>query len=268
MILGANLETNKHPDDIQALVNAGAKLVRWQVHTSPQFTLDMAIDELIAETKIPLKVVVLFLPADQLLSAWIKVATRLKGLPGIYGYDLINEPHMPRSRLKKLIQKLVTAIRAIDPSARIIASPKFGTARELSRMKPIKGVDIYTAHLYAPHRYTHQGVEPRFPYPREMTTKDREEMSKDVARVVKWQKKYHKPIFIGEFSAARWAPRCGEWLEFVIGYFKVNNWNACYHSFRNYHAWDVEKSASLTDGNEPRLVTDRFEILKSYWNEG
>ncbi len=70
---------------------------------------------------------------------------------------------------------------------------------------------VYSVHLHQPHRFTHQGVYDNptgIDYPGEVdgAHRDRDALRRVLQPVIDYQRDRGVQIYIGEFSAIRWAP--------------------------------------------------------------
>lgn len=210
---------------------------------------------------------------------WAKVARKFKGNPVVAGYELINEPVVPRDRnrpsffgrLSKSIDgvvdgpdnnvdqwrefstKLIQAIRNEDPESVIIFEPSpWAAARGFPSLTPLPFQRIvYCFHFYEPYALTHQGLYENhavMPYPNEAWSRSR--LSKEMEPVRAFARKYKVPIFVGEFSIVRWAPgdSAVRYLSDLIELFEAEKWNWMYHGFREYEGWDPELNSALPKG--------------------
>jgi hypothetical protein len=208
-----------------------------------------------------------------------KIAHRFKGNSAVAGYDLINEPVIPRDRnhppsadrptksidgvaerqgqnanlWRDLATKMIQAIRNEDPESVVVFEPSpWGATRGFVGLTPLPFPRIvYSFHFYDPHELTHQGLyENRaiLTYPNEAAHLFR--LSKTMEPVREFSRKYGMPIFVGEFSIVRWAPgdSVTRYLSDVIDLFEAENWNWAYHSFREYEGWDPELDSELPKG--------------------
>jgi hypothetical protein len=66
-------------------------------------------------------------------------------------------------------------------------------------------------------------------------------------------RKYKLPIYVGEFSCVRSAPgdSAYRWTKDVVELFEAEGWSWTFHSFRGYHGWDQELSASTPKPEGP-----------------
>lgn len=221
---------------------------------------------------------------------WRDIAERL--LPyrdHIYGYDLYNEP-LDRSQLPRgprewppMAEKIIEAIREVDTETWIIYEPgPGGLWTNFIGLEPLDDPKvIYSCHFYVPHTYTHQGVwaasleeglkQIGIDYPGSIDGKlySRRLLESELWPVVYFQRKHNVPIFVGEFSVVRWAPKEGavQWLTDVIDIFESHGWSWCYHAFREWHGWSLEhdETYALHDaGVSPTNVeTERAKLIKA-----
>ena len=208
--------------------------------------------------------------ADAYVETWRRIATRFSGHPALYGYDLVNEPKQvafaPESYWD-IQRRAAEAIRKIDPATPIVvesnvsASP---TAFAYLRPLPMDNL-IYQLHLYAPGDYTHQGVgralkkEGRpLVWPDPSRGWDIEYLRRVLEPVRDFQRRHGARIYVGEFSAAAWAPGADVYLRDCISLFEEYGWDWTYHAFREWGPWSVENETaapgrpSVPAANTPR----------------
>ena len=195
---------------------------------------------------------------------WAAIAAKYKGNPVIAGYDLINEPLMPKDRYPPVgppvdywtpfAIQIIQAIRAEDPASVIVFEPSpWGLSKGLSSLTPLPFERIvYSFHFYDPHPLTHQGLyqyQDVLSYPNAVTT--RATLSQDMEPAREFARKYSVPIYVGEFSMVRWAPGDStvRYLTDVIELIEAEGWNWSYHAFREYEGWDAE-----IDLSQPRYL--------------
>ncbi|WP_043588602.1 glycoside hydrolase family 5 protein [Geminisphaera colitermitum] len=200
--------------------------------------------------------------ADEFVAIWETIVRRHKDHPALYAYDLVNEPvqYMPSPAgvddWYALQVRAAHAIRAIDPKTPIMFETEyFDSPWAFAWLKPVDLPNIiYQAHVYFPHTYTHQGVKTdqgladgknyaagqRYPGVISGTHYDKESLRKHVQPIRDFQLATGAPIFIGEFSAARWAPGAAQYIDDCISLFEEYGWDWTYHAFRESTIWDVE----------------------------
>jgi hypothetical protein len=215
------------------------------------------------------------------LEVWDHIARRYKNANAVWGYDLFNEPiqGVPAEGLMDW-QELATAaakrIRAIDPNRAIIVEPDPGGPPEgLDFLQPIDvpGV-VYSVHMYVPHQFTHQGVfglPTGLKYPGEVAGRrwDKDALRAALRPVVEFQRDYGAHVFIGEFSAIRWAPdnSAYRYLKDLIDIFEENGWDWTYHAFREWDGWSVEHGDDPKDRSPSKTRTDREKLLRSWFEK-
>ena len=191
--------------------------------------------------------------ADAFVETWRCIARRFRGHPAIYGYDLVNEPEhrmpVPFSYWE-LQRRAAEAIRAIDPDTAIIVESNLSDNAEAYRYLSPLAMDnvIYQVHLYKPYEYTHQGVGGNplsdssgpFSYPSASRGWTHELIREVLAPVLAFQQKHRCRIFVGEFSAAAWAPGADLWLRDCIDIFEECGWDWTYLSFRGSGIFSIE----------------------------
>ena len=202
--------------------------------------------------------------ADAFVETWLRIVSRVKGHPAIYGYDLINEPKQTTFApitYWEVQRRAAEAIRAIDPDTAIVvesnmaASP--GTFRYLSPLA-MDNV-IYQIHVYGPMAFTHQGVAsnmrkqkgqiPFWPDPSQGWTRDY--LRKAVKQARLFQEKHKCRIYVGEFSAVGYAPGADQWIRDAISVFEEYGWDWTYHAFREWAGWSVEHEADNPNAEHP-----------------
>jgi hypothetical protein len=200
------------------------------------------------------------------LRFWTDVARRLKPRAGhIWGYDLYNEP-LDRSQLPwpprewwPLAAKIIQAVREIDRDVWFIYEPgPGGMSRGFQGLEPLPDTRvIYSVHDYYPGAFTHQGIsnvggfdqtdvgrirKVNYPPVSEGATLDRTEWRRRIAPVVEFRKKWRVPLYVGEFSVIRWAPKedAVRWLKEAVACYEEFGWSWTYHAFREFHGWSLE----------------------------
>ncbi len=228
---------------------------------------------------------------EDFIGYWEQIATRFKDHPALYAYDLMNEP-VQRSESPEGVDnwyelqvRTAKAIREIDPKTLItIESDDWCNPGGYLTLEPIElpGI-IYQVHSYWPGGFTHQGIftdqgiakdvdskESAVTYPGIIGGQfvDKEALRKSLQPVRDFQLAYDVPIYVGEFSAVRWAPGAAQFLDDLISIFEEYGWDWSYHAFREYGGWSVEHENLPYDrdhhvkASEP---TDRQEVLMKWF---
>ena len=196
----------------------------------------------------------------------------------VWGYDLVNEPCEGTVGEGCLDwQALATAtakrVRAIDPEHAIVIEPSpWGGPEAIENLDPIPvpGV-VYSVHFYLPHKFTHQGVYENptgLAYPGTIDGQrwDKERLRRAWQPVVDFQRATGTHIYIGEFSAIRWAPdgSAQRWLRDVIDLMEEQEWDWAYHAFREWDGWSVEHGPDKGDRKRSATRTDREQLLRDW----
>ena len=212
---------------------------------------------------------------DAFIDTWRRIATRCAPIvqmigPVIYGYDLVNEPHQrgPVQYDYWTVQRLAAeAVREIDPDTPIIVESDLADRAWAFRYLSPLAMDnvIYQCHMYEPSVYTHQGIfgpppgpgGTFLPWPGRYGEQiwDKETIRRELEPVVEFQRRHKCKIYVGEFSAAAWAPGAENYLRDCIDLFEERGWDWTYHAFREAPVWDVEKTA-LPDGTSAPAETE------------
>lgn len=190
---------------------------------------------------------------DEYVAIWKEIANRYKDNAAVWGYDVANEPQDGLvgngcQDWPTLASVVTHEIRAIDKDHPIIVEARGGDVGSLLRFKTIDvpGL-VYSFHMYIPHSFTHQNISGRkkiVHYPGRVGLKwwDKDALKKVLDGVRLWQQVNNTQIYVGEFSAIRWAPddEAYTYLKDCIDLFEEYQWSWCYHAFREYHGWSVE----------------------------
>ncbi len=218
---------------------------------------------------------------DCFLEVWRKIAKHYRGNTQIWGYDLVNEPveGMVAEGVMDwhaLATKTAHEVRAIDPDHAIIIEPApWGSPASLEFFEPIEVEDVvYSVHMYQPHPFTHQGVYDApvgLRYPGEIDGRywDKGALGKVLKPAIDYQRDYGVHIYIGEFSAIRWAPGTSacNYLRDVIEIMEENDWDWAYHAFREWDGWSVEHGPDRKDRSRAEQPTDRQKLLMSWFEK-
>jgi len=215
---------------------------------------------------------------DHYVALWEKIARRYQANPAVWGYDLVNEPVQNRPSPEGVPDYLGTqvraakAIRAIDPRTAIfIEAAQWDSAAGFRDLDPVDVSNVvYQVHMYVPGEFTHQGVNnPRtgIAYPGEINgvTWDKERLRQELQPVREFQLAYNVHIYVGEFSAIRWAPGAVDYLRDCIDLFEEYGWDWTYHAYREWDGWSVEHSSDPEDHVPSAVPTDRQELLLSWF---
>ena len=213
---------------------------------------------------------------EKFVANWKGIARRYKDSKVVWGYDLVNEPMEYAvaedvADWQELAERTAKAIREIDPHhAIIVECPGGGNPWGFVRFNPIDVANVvYSAHMYLPHTFTHQGVyddwEKKYHYPGEIdgTAWDKAQLEAALKPVIDFQENYGVHMYIGEFSAIRWAPdnSAYRYLRDLIDIFEEHGWDWTHHAFREWNGWSVEHGPDRENTKRADVPTDRQQLL-------
>jgi endoglucanase len=219
---------------------------------------------------------------QKFLDVWKLLAKRYKGRKIIYAYDLINEPVDVRvhpGRLlawRELATEAIKQIRQIDPGKSIVFEPgPWGSCQGFDEMTPldVDGV-IYSFHMYQPHMFTHQfkttkefpkGVE--YPGVIRGVKWNKARLRAAMQPAIDFQREFNVHIYVGEFSAIRWAPNesAHRYTRDLIELFEAAGWDWAYHAYREWQGWSVEHGTDKSDTSPSKTPTKRKKLLLKYF---
>ncbi|MCL2743373.1 MAG: glycoside hydrolase family 5 protein [Planctomycetaceae bacterium] len=223
---------------------------------------------------------------DAFVALWEKLAKRYKDEKMVWSYDLLNEPVegiIPENSglldWRSLALKTAKAIRKIDAEKAIVLSAApWGGPDTLEWFEPFDPKEvpnvIYTVHVYVPHSFTHQGVHSKsepLDYPGKIGGLhwDKETLRKALQNTLDYSTDYGAAIYIGEFSAIRWAPNGSayRYLKDCIELFEEYGWDWSYHAFREWDGWSVEHGEVQNDRKPTAVPTEREKLLRSWFEK-
>ncbi len=216
----------------------------------------------------------------QFLEIWQEIPLLFRHQKAIWGYDLANEPiaenvaagllHWPA-----LAAKATAQVTALDYRRKIVIESEPGAWEgALPALKPfrISPNEVYSFHMYTPPAFTHQtlyGHAGGIAYPGLIEGKywNRDSLKTHLQPVRDWQLLHNVPLYVGEFSAIRWAPGTSayQYLSDCLSTFEGWNWNWCYHAWREWEGWSLEHNNDSTSHEQQE--TDRLELFRKAFKE-
>ena len=216
---------------------------------------------------------------DNFYEVWRTIARRYKDNSVVWGYDLVNEPLTADAQLIDSWHNIATyaarEIRQIDTTHSIIVeADHYALPEGFSDFEPIN-IDnvVYSVHVYNPHAFTHQGLSDFGPtgiaYPGYISGQywDKEALLDSLQPVIDFQNKYSVAIYVGEFSAIRWAPgdSAYQYIKDAIDIFESLGWDWSYHAFREWQGWSVEYPAGTQSQTPASTPTQREQLLRGWF---
>ena len=74
-------------------------------------------------------------------------------------------------------------------------------------------------------------------------------------------------IYVGEFSAIRWAPGADNYLRDCIDIFEEYGWDWTYHAYREWDVWSVEHGSDPQDHLPTTAPSERKTILLNWFGK-
>ncbi len=170
-------------------------------------------------------------------------------------YEFFSEPVIVsqdgKSKLPEvwphLMKEIIKKIREVDQERYIIVTPGiWGMPEGYKNFQPLDDQHIiYDAHVYIPHQYTHQGLEGipfgiKYPGIIGFRYWNKKELEDSISPLIEFQNKYKKLVWIGEFSAVRWAPGGDDYVRDLIDVFDSHGWGWSYFCYNSYHGWNPD----------------------------
>lgn len=214
------------------------------------------------------------------VEVWRNIAKHYKGDRRIWGYDLVNEPDDNNvtedcDDWQGLALKAGRAVREIDPGCTlIIEPPSWGSPEGFAGFEPVPLTNVvYSFHMYNPHDFTHQGVfGPSDPiaYPGRIAGAmwNRGVLEKSMSPATEFARRYRVQMYVGEFSAIRWAPGAETYLDDLLSLIESHGWDWSYHAFREWDGWSVEHGTNKDDHKPSAEPTARQKVLLKWLKAG
>lgn len=158
--------------------------------------------------------------------------------------DVNKRPILPKE-WPDLMTKIVSTIRKHSRKWIVVTPGPGGFPRGYSNFLPLKDLHIvYGAHMYEPHSYSLQGIGENRPvgpiYPGRIGWNywDKGAIEKIFKPLRDFQQKHQVPVWIGEFSAIRWAKGSEQYLLDIISLSNSYSWGWAYFNIGGFHGWD------------------------------
>lgn len=192
------------------------------------------------------------------------------------GFEVLSEPFVavnnyPRKPKEwpNLLLRIVQTIRKHSDKWIVVTPGPAGLPRGYEKFTPLNDSRIvYGAHMYEPNRYTMQGIKGRrlgYSYPGlvGLTYWNDAKLIQAFEPLKKFQDLYSVPIWIGEFSAARWARGSQRYLGDIVNYCDKNNWGWAYFNIGGFNAWDPNFNSEYP--LKSNLAKEKVGIKSNRW---
>lgn len=246
---------------------------------------------------------------DHIVQLWSALAGKYASDPTVVAYDLLNEPDQDfalngagaanlqgqyDAYNKDLLPRLVSAVRAQDPSTYLVVEPApmalpvgyagvggFGQndGPIKAQLQPVADPSnrvIYSFHDYTPATYTVQtmgsanvsypGMARNFDQPQDVYW-DKNTLRAYFQPVRDFQLRNNARIYVGEVGAERFAPGAAQYYADNIALFEEYGWDWTLQSMANSSEWNATFTPTDTQvgaayGN---VYTDRLKVLLDGW---
>jgi len=184
----------------------------------------------------------------------------------LIAFDILSEPQVwmkgpkPPALFNDRLSQVVTSIRKYNSRAWVVISPApMGDPLAYANFSPVKADRlIYGAHMYFPLTFTHQGInkwEMGVSYPSVIDgiNWDKNQLVRALAPLRDFQMKNDALIWIGEFSATRWANGGEQYIQDLVSIFDEYGWGWAYFSATGWHGWNPDYNEHYS-GNDKSSV--------------
>ncbi|QSI77041.1 glycoside hydrolase family 5 protein [Niveibacterium microcysteis] len=187
---------------------------------------------------------------DRFVALWRAIAARYADEPVIAGYDLLNEPVVPRGKQQwqQLAQRTANAIREVDRRHSVIVervnavAGKWDNDAEMNFVTISDPNVVYTFHFYEPFAFTHTHA-PWAGMARveggQWGPQRHAEITSGFKRYLDWGARKGVPLYLGEFGLIRAAFEANRnglgWAADMIDLAEAANLPWTWHSYHEDH---------------------------------
>jgi len=194
----------------------------------------------------------------------------------LIAYDFFSEPlvitpsrrRLPPPDWNDYLAGIVKHVRAKDDTSWMVVSAGPG-------MNPVGYADlhpvsdkrvIYNVHMYLPTQFTHQGLAHipwgvTYPGGVKGVYWDKHKLRGALDVVRDFQIKNEALVWVGEFSAVRWAEGSELYIKDLVDIFEGYGWGWAYFSASGFHGWNPNYSRHYASNQ--RMAADQFEGERS-----
>jgi hypothetical protein len=208
-----------------------------------------------------------------------EVAKHFKGRSVELGaYDFMSEPVLYQGGRTvapplwpQLLRKIISAIRKEDENRWIIVAPgPWGLPEGYKKFDPPADQKlVWGVHMYLPHIFTHQGIRDcplGTTYPGRISSNfwDKDALRAALEPLRRYQVLHPGPVFVGEFSAVRWAKGGEKYICDLVEIFEEYGWGWAYFSVKGWQGWDPDYNSEY---GSDKIAKGQFVGEKSArWN--
>ena len=175
-------------------------------------------------------------------------------IKGVIAFEYFSEPvisdnnqALKPSTWDSHYKKILSTFRTISSKYLLYTPGPWADPKGYLKMgKPFNDSKIiYNFHFYQPQNYTHQGTkkEEIYSYPGQIGKRywDKNQLEKEVNKVYNWSSKNKvKYVFVGEFSAVRWAEGKDQYLKDLIEILEKKKFSWAYFSLNGWNGWNYK----------------------------
>lgn len=169
-------------------------------------------------------------------------------------------------------EQIIKTIRKHDPNRWVVIAPgPGGTFQGYNKLELLNfSRIIYAAHVYAPHAFTHQGLKQRplgVTYPGRFRHRlvDKNYLRSAFEPLHRFQKRHNVPVWIGEFSAARWAVGAEQYIKDAVDIFDEYGWSWSYFQYKGAHMWNPDYSTAYSTNKRSDWTKDYVGLKSVRW---
>jgi hypothetical protein len=235
------------------------------------------------------------------LEMWRYTAQRYRDNPVVVGYDLMVEPNCSQVCFnvgspklfytivsnglrdwRALARRITQSIRQVDDQTPIlVGSESYSQVSWLPYNTPTGDPrTVYTAHQYAPHRYTHQLSNARgLTYPGRFDldsdllpeTFDHTWLTDLLSTLGNFMTVHQVPVAVNEFGVMRWAPGAESFIDDQMAFFESHAINSAIWSWTYFRCEEAGYDAfnfqhgSAPQNNQDVQTSPLIEVIRKYW---
>jgi endoglucanase len=183
---------------------------------------------------------------------WAQIAARYRTAPPNVMFEIINEPrdNFSGERVNVAQARALSIIRQTNPTrTAILTGDDWGNISGIDNLRlPPDPYVVGTFHYYSPFEFSHQGAEfMSNPPPAGRTwprTGEKEQLRRDMARVVAFRDRIKAPVLMGEYGTLDNIPMAQRvaWTTDLRRAFQDINMPTCYFNYAaGFSLYDLER---------------------------